>query len=229
MKKVTFERNDMVSKDDSSAIESGGLLADLKHLIDSAKSQVVQTANAVLVVLYWNVGKRIKTEILGNKRADYGKEIVSALSRELTLEYGTGFSEANLWHMIRFAEVYPDEKILYALSRELSWTHFRHIIYIENSLQRDFYAEMCRTERWSTRTLHAKIQGMLYERTAISKKPDELIRQELNTLRDEDRISPDLTFRDPYLLDFLGLADTYSERDLEASILRELFFAGAWY
>jgi predicted nuclease of restriction endonuclease-like (RecB) superfamily len=81
---------------------------------------------------------------------------------------------------------------------------------------------MCRTERWSTRTLHTKIQGMLYERTAISKKPDELIRQELNTLRDEDRISPDLTFRDPYLLDFLGLADTYSERDLEASILREL-------
>lgn len=222
MKKVTFERNDIVSRDDSSAIVSDGLLSDLRQLIDSAKSQVVQTANYVLVALYWNVGKRIKTEILGNKRAGYGKEIVSALSRELTLEYGTGFSETNLWHMIRFAEVYPDEKILYALSRELNWTHFRHIIYIEDSLQRDFYAEMCRAERWSTRTLHAKIQGILYERTAISKKPDELIRQELDTLRDEDRMSPDLTFRDPYLLDFLGLADTYSERDLEASILREL-------
>ena len=121
----------------------------------------------MLVALYWNVGKRIKTEILGNKRADYGKEIVSALSRELTLEYGTGFSEANLWHMIRFADIYPDEKILYALSRELSWTHFRNIIYIEDSLQRDFYAEMCRVERWSTRTLLSKIQGMLYERTAM--------------------------------------------------------------
>ncbi len=181
MKKVTFERNDIVSRDDSSAIVSDGLLGDLRQLIDSAKSQVVQTANYVLVALYWNVGKRIKTEILGNKRAGYGKEIVSALSRELTLEYGTGFSEANLWHMIRFAEVYPNEKILYALSRELSWTHFRHIIYIKDSLQRDFYAEMCRAERWSTRTLHGKIQGMLYERTAISKKPDELIRQELGT------------------------------------------------
>ncbi len=165
---------------------SDGLLADLRQFIDSAKYQVVQTTNYVLVALYWNVGKRIKTEILGNKRAGYGKEIVLALSREL------------------------------------SWTHFRHIIYIEDSLQRDFYAEMCRTERWSTRTLHAKIQGMLYERTAILKKPDELIRQELDTLRDEDRMSPDLTFRDPYLLDFLGLADTYSERDLEAAILREL-------
>jgi len=186
MKNVTFECNDITSRDDSSAIVSDGLLADLRQLIDSAKSQVVQTANYVLVALYWNVGKRIKTEILGNKRAGYGKEIVSALSREL------------------------------------SWTHFRHIIYIEDSLQRDFYAEMCRTERWSTRTLHAKIQGMLYERTAISKKPDELIRQELDTLRDEDRMTPNLTFRDPYLLDFLGLADTYSERDLEASILREL-------
>jgi DUF1016 N-terminal domain len=140
MKKVTFERNDIVSRDDSSSIVSDGLLADLGQLIDSAKSQVVQTANYVLVALYWNVGKRIKTEILGNKRAGYGKEIVLALSRELTLEYGTGFSEANLWHMIRFADIYPDEKILYALSRELSWTHFRHIIYIEDSLQRDFYA-----------------------------------------------------------------------------------------
>ena len=115
MKKVTFEPNDIVNKDDSSAVVSDGLLADLRHLIDSAKSQVVQTANYVLVALYWNVGKRIKTEILGNKRAGYGKKIVSALSRELTLEYGTGFSEANLWHMIRFAEVFPDEQILSAL------------------------------------------------------------------------------------------------------------------
>ena len=119
MKKVVQKRNDIVSMDASASIVSDGLLGDLRHLIASAKSQVVQTANSVLVSLYWNVGKRIRTEILNNERATYGKEIVSALSREL------------------------------------SWTHFRHIIYIEDSLQRDFYAEMCRTERWSTRTLHA--------------------------------------------------------------------------
>ena len=222
MKKAVQKHNDIVSMDASASVVSDGLLGDLRHLIESAKSQVVQTANSVLVSLYWNVGKRIKTEILNYERATYGKEIVSALSRELTLEYGGGFSEKSLWHMIRFAEVFPDEQILSALQRDLSWTHFKEIIYIDDGLKRDFYAEMCRAERWSTRTLHAKIQGMLYERTAISKKPDELIKQELDALRDEDRMTPDLTFRDPYLLDFLGLADTYSERDLEAAILREL-------
>jgi predicted nuclease of restriction endonuclease-like (RecB) superfamily len=124
--------------------------------------------------------------------------------------------------MIRFVEVFPAQEIVYALSRQLGWTHFRTIIYLTDPLQRDFYAEMCRIERWSTRTLRAKIQGMLYERTAISRKPDELARQELAALRDEDRLTPDLVFRDPYLLDFLDLTDTYSERDLEAAILREL-------
>jgi predicted nuclease of restriction endonuclease-like (RecB) superfamily len=222
MKRVTHKCTDIVGCTDSSAIVPEVLLGDLRQLIESARSRVIQTANSVLVTLYWNVGMRIKTEILGNKRADYGKEIVCALSRELTLEYGAGFSEKSLWHMIRFAEVFPDEQIVSALQRDLSWTHFKEIIYIEDNLKRDFYAEMCRAERWSTRTLRAKIQGMMYERTAISKKPDELVRQELAALRDEDRMTPDLTFRDPYLLDFLGLADTYSERDLEAAILREL-------
>jgi len=124
--------------------------------------------------------------------------------------------------MIHFAQVYPHEKIVSALRRELSWTHFKEIIYIDDPLKRDFYAEMCRIERWNTRTLHAKIQSMLYERTALSKKSEKLIKQELAALRDEDRMTPDLVFRDPYFLDFLGLSDTYSERDLEAAILREL-------
>ena len=95
---------------------------------------------------------------------------------------------------------------MHALSAQLTWTHFREIIYFDNSLQRDFYAEMCRIERWSTRTLKSKIQGMLYERTAISKKPEELIEKDLVALREEDRLTPDLVFRDPYFLDFLGLA-----------------------
>lgn len=168
------------------------------------------------------MGNRIKTDILGNERAQYGREIVSALSRQLTAEYGKGFSDKTLHHMIRFAEVYPDEQIVSALQRQLSWTHFKEIIYIDDQLKRDFYAEMCRVERWSTRTLHTKMQGMLYERTAISRKPAELARQELDSLRDEDRMTPDLVFRDPYLLDFLGLSDTYSERDLESAILLEL-------
>lgn len=117
--------------------------------------------------------------------------------------------------MIRFAEVFPDERIVYALSAQLNWTHFREFIYLDNSLQRDFYAEMCRMERWSARTLKSKIQGMLYERTAISKKPEKLIEKELAALREEDNLTQDLVFRDPYFLDFSGLKDTYSEKTLK--------------
>jgi len=223
MTKRSQKSTDIIPKNtDSPVIADGILLEDIRGMIESAKSRFAQTANAALVTLYWNVGNRIKTDILGNERAQYGREIVSALSRQLTAEYGKGFSRRNLFYMIRFAEVYHEGQIVHALSAQLSWTHFRQIIYIEDDLKRDFYAEMCRVERWSTRTLHDKMQGMLYERTAISRKPAELARQELDSLRDEDRMTPDLVFRDPYMLNFLGLSDTYSERDLESAILKEL-------
>ena len=156
------------------------------------------------------------------KRAEYGKEIVATLSQELTKEYGNGFSYSALTRMVRFAEVFPDTQIVATLSRQLSWSHFKEILPFKKPLQRDFYAEMCRLERWSVRTLRKKIDGMLYERTAISKKPEELIKQEIAALRDEDKLTPDLVFRDPYFLDFLGLKDTYSEKDLETAILREM-------
>jgi len=124
--------------------------------------------------------------------------------------------------MVRFAEAFPDTQIVATLSRQLSWSHFKEILPLKKPLQRDFYAEMCRLERWSVRTLRKKIDGMLYERTAISKKPEELAKKELAALREKDRLTPDLVFRDPYFLDFLGLKDTYSEKDLETAILREM-------
>ena len=205
-----------------SAAKPETLLTELRELILSVRSQVVQTVNAGLTLLYWRVGDRILRETLQEQRAEYGQQIVSALGRQLETEFGRGFSEKSLRHMIRFAEAFPDIKIVSSLLRQLSWTHFKNIIYLKDSLQRDFYAEMCRVEHWSTRTLQERIQSMLYERTALSKKPEKLIEQELKALRDEDRLTPDLVFRDPYFLDFLGLKDTYSERDLEAAILREL-------
>jgi predicted nuclease of restriction endonuclease-like (RecB) superfamily len=124
--------------------------------------------------------------------------------------------------MIHFAEVFPDPEIVHALRAQLGWTHFRRIIYLDDQLQRDFYAEMCRVERWSTRTLDKKIDSMLFERTALSRKPAKLATQAIKELRDDDQLTPDLIFRDPYLLDFLGLKDTYAEKDLEAAILREM-------
>ena len=137
-------------------------------------------------------------------------------------EFGQGFSPRNLARMISLAEAFPDEQIVVTLSRELGWSHFVELLPLKKHLQRDFYAEMCRVERWSVRMLRKKIGGMLYERTALSKKPAKLAALELQKLREEDKLTPDLVFRDPYFLDFLGLKGAYSEKDMETAILRDL-------
>ncbi len=201
---------------------SGDLIGDIRRLIETARHNVATAVNAGLTILYWQIGNRIRHDILKEKRADYGEKIISTLSIQLVKEFGNGFSRPNLFRMVRFAEVFPEVNIVSTLSRQLSWSHFVEIIPLKGDIQRDFYAEMCRLERWSVRTLRKKIDGMLYERTAISKKPEELVKKELSALREEDRLTPDLIFRDPYFLDFLGLKDTFSEKDLESSILREM-------
>ncbi|MDA3906860.1 MAG: PDDEXK nuclease domain-containing protein [Bacteroidales bacterium] len=198
------------------------LFSEIKQLIEEAKQAVAVTVNAATTVLYWNIGDRIKKEILSNKRAEYGKEVVKSISQSLTEEYGIGWSEKQLRHCLRIAETFPDKEILYALSRQLSWTHFRSIMYLKDDLRRDFYIEMTKLENWNTRTLDKKIESMLFERTAISKKPKELIKNEIKLLKEENTLSPDLVFRDPYFLNFLGLEDIYSEKTLEDAILREL-------
>ena len=198
------------------------LLNELRDLIQSTRSGVAQAVNSALVLLYWQVGNRIRTETLKSERAAYGEQIVVTLSRQLAAEFGNGYSRPNLFRMIRFAELFADREIVSTLSRQLSWSHFVEILQLKDPLQRDFYAEMCRMERWSVRTLRAKISGMLFERTALSKKPEILVKRELANLRQEDTLSPDLVFRDPYFLDFLGLKDAYSEKDLETAILREM-------
>jgi predicted nuclease of restriction endonuclease-like (RecB) superfamily len=198
------------------------LLKDVRQHIEAARARAAAAVNSEMVRLYWSIGKRIRKDILAYERAAYGEQIVHALSRQLSEEYGPGFGRTNLFYMIRFAETFPDSRIVHALSEQLSWTHLRQIIYLDDPLQRDFYTQMCRIERWSTRTLQDKIQGMLYERTAISRKPDHLARKKLAVLRDEDRVSPDLVFRNPYLLDSLGLKDAYTEKDFETAILRHL-------
>ena len=198
------------------------VLTDVRKLILAARSSVARAVNQGLVLLNWEIGNRIRREILNEERAQYGEQIVQTLAARLQQEFGRGYSRRNLFNMIKFSEVFPDSEIVHALSTQLSWTHFRQIIPLNDPLKRDFYAEMCRLEKWSTRTLAKKIDSLLYERTGLSKKPAELAKQELAALRNEDKLTPDLVFRDPYLLDFLGLKDTFGESDLEAAILREL-------
>lgn len=197
------------------------LLEELRSLIEDARQQVAHVANAGLTLTYWRIGKRLLTENLTDGRGEYGQQILASLAQQLEREYGKGFSYSALTRMARFAELFPDERILVSLIQELTWTHFIALLPLKDQLAREFYAEMCRVERWSVRTLRQKINGMLFERTALSKNSEEVVRQELATLRD-GRMTPDMAFRDPYLLDFLGLSGAYSEKDLEAAILREM-------
>jgi predicted nuclease of restriction endonuclease-like (RecB) superfamily len=202
--------------------EPTALLADMRTLILEARQSVAWAVNAGLTTLYWHAGRRIRQDILKEKRAGYGEKIIAALSEQLSAEFGRGFSRRNLFNMVRFAEVCPDSRIVQALTAQLGWTHFSLIIYLDEPLKREFYAEMCRIERWSTRTLEKKIGSMLFERTALSRKPAKLAAMELKQWREEDKVTPDLVFRDPYILDFPGLKDTYAQKDMEAAILREM-------
>lgn len=198
------------------------LLGDIRHLIEASRNELAVAVNSTLTLLYWNIGQRIRTEVLQGERAAYGEQIVSALARQLEADYGRGFSAKNLRHMLRFAEAIPSEEIVSAVRRQLSWTHIKTLIYIDDPLKRDFYLQMCQQERWSTRTLQQRLDSMLFERTALSRQPDEVLAQELATLREQGELSPVLLLKDPYVLDFLGLQDRYLEKDLEDAILREL-------
>lgn len=198
------------------------LLADVRQLIADARQRVAIAVNAELTLLYWHVGQRIQVELLKGQRAEYGKRVVAELAHQLTADFGKGWSEQQLRHCMRLADVFADANILSTLQRELSWSHLKTLIYMDDPIKRDFYTELCKLERWSVRQLQERINSMLYERTAISKKPEATIRQDISLLREQGQLSPDLTFRDPYVLNFLGLSDSYSEKDLESAILAEL-------
>lgn len=199
------------------------LFADIRQMIEAAKSQVSATVNSAMTLMYWHIGDRVNREILGGERAAYGKQIVAQLAKNLQTEYGKGsFSEKHLRQMMRFAEVFPNVKIVYTVCRQLTWSHIRMLVPMDDKLQREFYASMAADQRWSVRTLKAKIDGMLYERTAIAKQPEKVIIQDLEDLRNERKMSADLVFQDPYVLDFLGLHDSFSEKDLENAIIAEL-------
>ena len=202
-------------------IENKNLVVELKSLIASTKEQVAISVNSSLTLMYWQIGFKINEDILKNSRAEYGNQIVYAVSRQLVEEYGNGFSRANLFHMIKFSQVFDNFEIVSALSRQLSWTHFRKFIYIEDDLKREFYIQMCCLDKWSTRVLDNRIDSMLYERTALSKKPDELISYEIEKLK-EGVVTPNMVLKDPYVLDFLELNDRYLEKDLEDAILRDI-------
>ena len=199
------------------------LVDDLRQIINQTRSRVAVNVNAELTLMYWHIGERINREVLGNERAEYGKQIVMTVSRQLQSEYGDkGFEPRTIRRMMQFASLFPDIKIVTPLVTQLSWTHFLLVMPIKDPLAREFYLTMAANQRWSKRTLEAKIDGMLYERTAIATKPDELIKQELTELRENNVLTPDLVFKSPYFLEFTGLKGMYSEKSLEDSLVAHL-------
>ena len=198
------------------------LYSSITQLIQEAKTRVAVTANAELTLLYYKVGVYIQQFILRENRAPYGKQIIIQLSGLLTENFGKGWGEKQIRHCLRIAETFEEEQIVYAVRRQLSWTHLKTISYEENPLKRRFYLEMTINQRWNTRTLAKQMDKMLYERTAIAKQPEEQIKQALHELQTEDMINPDLFFKSTYVLDFLGLQNTYSEKDLETVLVANL-------
>jgi predicted nuclease of restriction endonuclease-like (RecB) superfamily len=202
--------------------DSSELSKQVCQLIMKTKDELALMVSNKLVLLYWNIGKLISYHILKGKRADYGEQTIVILSQSLTQTYGKGFTVSSLNRMVNFYQFFQKYKEVEILSKELSWSHFVEFLNIKDEIARAYYIEICRIERWSVRQLRERLDTMLFERTAISKKPKKLIKSELKSLRENKTITPDFIFRDPYVLNFLGLKDIYSEKDLESAIISEL-------
>ncbi|MDR2653635.1 MAG: DUF1016 N-terminal domain-containing protein, partial [Prevotellaceae bacterium] len=153
-------------------VSSKALFTKIISIIETGRRTAYTAVNTEMVLMYWNIGEAIKTDILGNEKAEYGKAVLAELGRNLTLQYGRGFSGRNLFNMLKFYEMFNNKQILQTLSAKLSWSHFCKLMYIEDDTQRDFYTTMAINEHWSVRTMNERINSMLFERTLISKKPE---------------------------------------------------------
>lgn len=206
-----------------SQVATESLMQDLRQIIEQARGYVAATANYEQTMMYWHIGERINREVLGNKRAEYGMQIVSQVATQLQNEYGRkGYEPRNIRRMMQFATLFPEEQIVAQFAQKLFWSHFIEVLSLKDPLQREFYITMAASGRWGRDRLRKEIDGMLFERTAISGKPDEFVKKELSLLRDDNMMSPDLVFKSPYFLEFTGLKGMYSEKTLEDCLVAHL-------
>jgi predicted nuclease of restriction endonuclease-like (RecB) superfamily len=197
--------NELVKKD------SLDIVQEISALIEESKQQVVRTANSTLTLLFWHVGKRINEEVLKNERAQYGKQIVATVSAQIELKYGRNFNEKNVRRMMKFANEFSDFEILPPLAAKLSWSHFIELFPLKSMEPKIYYAQNAIENNWGKRELRNQIERKAFERNEIA-----------NIQFSERQPSLLNTFKDPYLLDFLDLKNSYLENDLEKAILREL-------
>lgn len=202
--------------------DTEALYIDISQLIDSSKQRLAIAVNTELPMLYWQVGSHTHTFILQGERAAYGQKIIISLSKRLILKYGKGWSSQHLRHCLRIAETFQENQIVYAVRRQLSWTHLRTISYEKDPLKRSFYFQMAIEFRWNTRDLSDQMDKMLFERTVLAQKPEEQIREALAELEENNILDPDLVFKSSYFLEFLSLQNTYSEKNLEDALITHL-------
>ena len=195
------------------------LFNEIRELIQNSTQQAAIYLNQATNNLYWSIGHYILVELKHEVYSGYGKQILATLSQELTDTFGKGYSYSALTRMIKVADNYPQEMFA-TLSQTLSWSHFIELIAIEDTTKRLFYQQMCLLERWSVRALRKRHDEMLYERTVIAKQPEEVILNSLGKVA--QNLSPDLVFKNTYILDILGLNSSYTEKDLENAIILQL-------
>ena len=188
-----------------------GLHAELRALIASSRQRLAGAVNSELTRLYWAVGQRLSTEVLGGERASYGAQLLDLLGQKLAQEFGRGFESRNLRRMVKFAQAFPDATIVSTLSTQLSWSHLVGIVALKSPEARAFYAQRAAQEGWSVRELSQQIERKAFERTEIA-----------SVQSSAPPATPTQVFKDPYFLDFLGLRQGHDEADLEAAILRQL-------
>lgn len=187
------------------------LLDRLSELVELSKHKIASQANSVLTMLFWQIGKDINDFVLGNQRAEYGKQIMSAVSTHLTEKYGNNFELRNLRRMRQFAEQFTNIEIVSTLSTQLSWSHFVELLPIKKTDAKLFYAQKSAEGNWGVRELRNQKEKKLYERTIVAN----------NQLPTQIKGTANM-FKDPYLLDFVNLKDDFLEKDLEEAIIADL-------
>ena len=197
------------------------LFLGVQEIINTTRNRVAINLNSESTLMYWSIGNYVNTELKEKGKITYGSKIVATLSQQLSKTYGKGYSYTAVTRMCKIASTF-DEKIIATLSQQLSWSHLIELNSIEDSLKRDFYIQLSVFESWGVRTLREKVDKMLFERTAISQKPEDVIKSTLNKLGEDKILNPDLVFRNTYILDFMDLPQVYSEKDLENALLKNL-------
>ena len=214
---------DIIRREENVDVEGIGsrISDDIGQIIEHSKHAVAVYLNTEVTLTYWRIGRCIANELDAISDEKYGSKIVSTVSRQLTERYGKGYQRANLFRMLKVARVFPDEETVSTLSRQLTWSHFVELSVIPEANKRLFYQQMSILYHWSVRQLRDQEDGMAYERSLIAAKPDdEQVTTLVNSTKGE--LSPELILKSSYVVDFLGLANGFSESELEDAVVEQL-------